>query len=62
MRCEMLLAQEEWLAQKTGTRFRRAIEAGIADAESGELIDGDEVRYPHGGEKAEPGWLNKRLA
>ena len=40
---EMLLAQEEWLAANRD-EISAAIEAGIADAESGKLIDGDEVR------------------
>jgi putative addiction module CopG family antidote len=40
---EMLHAQEEWLA-KNRDEIATAIEAGIADAESGKLIDSDEVR------------------
>jgi predicted transcriptional regulator len=39
----MLLAQEEWLAENRD-EIAAAIEAGIADAASGKLIDGDEVR------------------
>lgn len=40
---EMLLAQEEWLAENRG-EIAAAIELGFAEAERGELIDGDEVR------------------
>jgi antitoxin ParD1/3/4 len=40
---EMLLAQEEWLAENRG-EIAAAIELGLAEAERGELVDGDEVR------------------
>jgi Arc/MetJ-type ribon-helix-helix transcriptional regulator len=40
---EMLLAQEEWLAEKRG-EIAAAIELGFAEAERGELTDADEVR------------------
>lgn len=40
---EMLLAQEEWLAENR-VEIAAAIEMGFAEAERGELIDGDEVR------------------
>lgn len=40
---EMLLAQEEWLAESRD-EIAAAIELGYAEAERGELIDGDEVR------------------
>jgi predicted transcriptional regulator len=39
----MLLAQEEWLAENRD-EIAAAIELGFAEAERGELIDGDEVR------------------
>jgi Arc/MetJ-type ribon-helix-helix transcriptional regulator len=57
---EMLLAQEEWLAENRDD-IAAAIEAGIADAESGELIDGDEVRSRMAARKR--AWMaEKRLA
>jgi len=40
---ELLLAQEEWLAEDRD-EIAAAIELGFAEAERGELIDGDEVR------------------
>ena len=40
---EMLLAEEEWLAESQD-QIVAAIELGFAEAERGELIDGDEVR------------------
>jgi Arc/MetJ-type ribon-helix-helix transcriptional regulator len=40
---EMLRAQEEWLAENRD-RIAAAIELGFAEAERGELIDGDEIR------------------
>jgi antitoxin ParD1/3/4 len=40
---EMLLAQEEWLAENRD-EIAAAIELGFAEAERGESIDGDEVR------------------
>ncbi len=40
---EMLLAQEEWLAENRDG-IAAAIELGFAEAERGESIDGDEVR------------------
>jgi antitoxin ParD1/3/4 len=40
---ELLLAQEEWLAENQ-VEIAAAIELGFAEAERGELIDGDEVR------------------
>ena len=40
---EMLLAQEEWLAENRD-QIAAAIELGFAEAERGELIEGDEVR------------------
>jgi antitoxin ParD1/3/4 len=40
---EMLLTQEEWLAENRD-EIAAAIELGFAEAERGELIDGDEVR------------------
>jgi antitoxin ParD1/3/4 len=57
---EMLLAQEEWLAQNRD-EIAAAIEAGIADSESGKLIDGDEVRSRMAARKR--AWMaDKRLA
>jgi Arc/MetJ-type ribon-helix-helix transcriptional regulator len=57
---EMLLAQEEWLAQNTD-EIAAAIEAGIADSESGKLIDADEVRSRMAARKR--AWMaNQRLA
>jgi antitoxin ParD1/3/4 len=40
---EMLLAQEEWLAESRD-HIAASTELGYAEAERGELIDGDEVR------------------
>ena len=40
---EMLLAEEEWLAESQD-QIVAAIELGFAEAERGELTDGDEVR------------------
>ncbi len=40
---EMLLAQEEWLAENRD-EIAVAIELGFAEAERSELVDGDEVR------------------
>ena len=57
---EMLLAQEEWLAENRDG-IAAAIEAGIADSESGELIDVDEVRSRMAARKR--AWMaDKRLA
>ena len=40
---EMLLAQEDWLAENRD-EIAAAIELGFAEAERGEVTDGDEVR------------------
>ena len=57
---EMLRAQEEWLAENRDG-IAAAIEAGIADSESGELIDVDEVRSRMAARKR--AWMaDKRLA
>jgi Arc/MetJ-type ribon-helix-helix transcriptional regulator len=52
---EMLLAQEEWLAENRG-EIAAVIELGYAEAERGELMDGDEVRSRMARERT-PGWL-----
>jgi Arc/MetJ-type ribon-helix-helix transcriptional regulator len=40
---EMLFEQEEWLTENR-VEIGAAVELGFAEAERGELIDGDEVR------------------